>query len=72
MTRLLFTNSEDLEPKEEIGNYSPIALMKVLAKVFGWKINTKLLKWVNLIKALGEEQSGFRKGREDLEQFHVT
>ena len=53
--------------RKEIGSYRPIAVMNVLAKVFGWVINTKLMNWAEENKVLGEEQSGFRKGRGGLE-----
>ena len=59
------------KPKEEKGNYRPIAAINMLAKVFGWIVNNKLLKWTDDSKALGEEQSGFRKGREALENVLI-
>ena len=59
------------KPKKEIGNYRPIAAINILAKVFGWIVNNKLLKWTDDSKALREEQSGFRKGRGGLENVLI-
>jgi len=57
--------------KEDVGNYRPIAVINTLAKVFGWVINDKMKKWIEENKILGEEQSGFRKGRGGLENVLV-
>ena len=59
------------KPRQEIGSYRPIAVMNMLAKVFGWIINRKLVTWAEENKVLGEEQSGFRKGRGGLENVLV-
>ena len=59
------------KPREEIGSYRPIAVVNVLAKVFGWVLNNKVMKWVEEQRILGEEQSGFRPGRGGLENALV-
>ena len=45
--------------------------MNTLAKTFGWMINDKLRTWIEESRMLGEEQSGFRKGRGGLENVLV-
>lgn len=57
--------------KAEVGNYRPIAIMNTMAKVFGIVINEKLKAWIETQKVLGEEQSGFRKGRGGLENIYT-
>ena len=57
--------------KDEIGNYRPISIMNILAKVFGMTINEKLMTWAEQYRIWGEEQSGFRKGRGGLENVYV-
>lgn len=51
----------------DIANYRPIAVINIFAKIFGMVINEKLKAWTESHKILGEEQSGFRKGRGGLE-----
>ena len=55
--------------KADIGNYRPIAITNTMAKVFGIIINEKLKTWMETQKVLGEEQSGFRKGRGGLDNI---
>lgn len=47
----------------------PIAIMNTMAKVFGIRVNEKLKAWIETQQVLGEEQSGFRKGRGALENI---
>ena len=46
-------------------------MVNALTKVFGRVINEKLKTWIEDEKVLGEEQSGFRKGRGGLENVLV-
>ena len=57
--------------KTEIGNYRPISIINILNKLFGEIINDKMQRWVEQEGVIGEEQSGFRKGRSGLENIYV-
>ena len=70
-SRITLVHKGGGKPREDIGNYRPIAVMNILAKTFGWVINRKLTTWIEESKVLGEEQSGFRKGRGGLENTLV-
>ena len=59
------------KPKNNIGNYRPIAVMNVMAKVFSVVMNEKLKQWAEENKIWGEEQAGFKKGRGGLENLFV-
>ena len=43
-SRITLIHKGGRQPREEIGNYRPIAVINILAKVFGWIVNNKLLK----------------------------
>ena len=70
-SRITLVHKGGGKSREDIGNYRPIAVINILAKVFGWIINEKLKTWIEEMKVLGEEQSGFRKGRGGLENVLV-
>ena len=59
------------KPKENIENYRPIAVINILAKVFGMVLNEKITDWAERQRVWGEEQSGFRKGRNGLENVLI-
>ena len=68
-SRVTLIHKGNGKPKEKIENYRPIAVMNVMAKVFGTVINEKLKRWAEENKVWGEEQAGFRKGRGGLENI---
>ena len=70
-SRITLVHKGGGKSREDIGNYRPIAVMNILAKMFGWVINRKLTTWMEESKVLGEEQSGFRKNRGGLENVLV-
>ena len=46
-----------------ISNYRPIAVINILAKLFGWLINEKMKRWVRENKVLDEEQRDVARER---------
>ena len=70
-SRITLVHKGGGKPREEIGNYRPIAVVNVMAKVFGHIINNKIMSWIEERKVLGEEQNGFRRGRGGLENVLV-
>ena len=41
--------------REDIGNYTPMTVMNIVAKVFGWVVSDKLRKWTKESKVFGEK-----------------
>ena len=70
-SRITLVHKGGGKPREDIGSYRPIAVVNILAKIFGWVINDKMTRWMEERKVLGEEQGGFRKGRSGLENVLV-
>ncbi len=68
-SRITLVHKGDGKDRQDIANYRPIAVINILAKIFGMIINEKIRTWIETHKILGEEQSGFRKGRGGLENI---
>lgn len=71
-SRVTLIHRGEGKDKGNIANYRSVAVMNIMAKISGIIINEKLRTWTETHAVLGEEQSGFRKGRGSLENVLCT
>lgn len=69
MSRVTLIHKGGGKDKENIVNYRPIAVINIIAKIFGILTNEKLRAWTETQIRL--EQNGFRKCRGGLVNIYV-
>lgn len=57
--------------RKDISSYRPVAIVSVMSKVLGAIVSNRLKIWAEENRKLGEEQSGFRKGRSTSDNAFV-
>ena len=57
------------KPKSKVDSYRPISLTSCISKVAERMINQRLYWWLEKSKKLHPSQSGFRKGRQTIDQL---
>lgn len=71
MSKVTLIHKGGGKSKEDIGNYRPISVMNILAKVMGMVLNEKIVTWAEQEGVWGEEQNGFRRGRGGIDNLYI-